>query len=327
MVTGPKPIALVFWFLIVHINASSEEELDTTEESTTQEIPRCYSDDWSHQFSFDNKDNEFQYSRTCEVGDIQSSLKLTLVSVDDGSKIDESGSWDPPCDHTIIGRNITGDCSISPFGGVRALQNTLTTDNSLQWLNVVFLKDDTANIGSNEIDVERGSIKFGLNTTNLEYDATLIVCMTAEAMAEYGYYGDMPEARQIKLRERLKRWLLEVGTLEFGEYKFNNELTAECIGYDDINVIANITRRREFEEDGDKGIWSVSCSICYEFEYCEGGNIIYDPFVYYEGTHGFSFCNVSFYMFGFVYILLSILNTQEMTQIVDLRRYPSNMAF
>ena len=163
-----------------------------------------------------------------------------------------------------------------------SIANNLTTDIGLEWYTVLFLKDGIATIEGNEIGVERANVKFTLNTNALEYDESLTVCMTAEASAKYFYYDQLPEANKDELEQLI---ISDNGdSVAMGEYQINNELSAECIGYGNIDVIVTIESIDCGEEEGGgaEGI-SVCCSMCYEFSYCEGGNIFYDPFVYYEG--------------------------------------------
>ena len=291
-----KILVLIVLPSVITGETTNENQIRTTEAisrkmkddtSTTRlqdaefEPPQCSEQDWVQEFIFLDDINTFIYSRTCEIGRIQSNLTLALESVNG----DSSGSWDSQCYAKITADDKnSGDCTFGLFGGVKSIINTFTTSNSLKWSNVVFLQDGTVEIGNNDVDVERTSVKFAFATTNWEYTELLSVCIEVGASAVYGFYGDLEPARQRRIRDKLSRCIIGEN-FEMGEYRFNNELMAECTGDDDIYVNETmVVHHLEFNDIGGKGIADLSFSICYEFDYCEGGSIIYDPFVYYEGT-------------------------------------------
>merc|ERR1712176_853003 len=75
-------------------------------------------------------------------------------------------------------------------------------------------------------------------------------------------------------------------TVNIGEYQINNDLTARCVGYDDISVTISTEYERLLAKDYDTDHGTQSfgkATICYSFPVCQSGKILYDPFVYYEG--------------------------------------------
>ena len=70
-----------------------------------------------------------------------------------------------------------------------------------------------------------------------------------------------------------------------GEYKIHNELTAKCIGFDNIDVTITTESEQlliDWIYEGYQRFGKVE--MCYSFPACSSGNIEYDPFVYYEGN-------------------------------------------
>eukprot|EP01084_Bolivina_argentea_P069043 125677_1 len=263
--------------------------------------------EWTSSGLFSNTGKSFEFHRVCESRGIKTTLGIYLASINDETTEYTTGVWDQECAVAFTEGEAT--CTFSEFGKVKALENTLrANDDKLQWENILFLDSGTVMVNDKSVSVDRGDIKFGLTTNNWIYSNTLTVCLGLEASSYYGGVQLTDEQQK-----RLKRATISGRKLQIGEYLFDNELTAQCLGYDDISVdvtAASIKDTSNFGYDKSmSGAYTVFFEGCYKFEYCASGNIVYDPFVYYEGEEE-SNNSISMYdAFNFMYILSACVVT------------------
>ena len=82
-------------------------------------------------------------------------------------------------------------------------------------------------------------------------------------------------------------WIINLFTNKRGGTNLSllvdNELEAECVGYGNINVTVDIVQEEEGWDWTFGGQSMNEVTICYKFDQCESGEVVYDPFVYYEG--------------------------------------------
>eukprot|EP01084_Bolivina_argentea_P218071 370137_1 len=241
--------------------------------TTTKTPTRC---EWERFGSYSNAENAFEIKRTCSVRDIESTFQLYLASISDGISTYNTGEWDSECVAFSSGSNDVM-CTSENYGDVSALSNTFTANNDkLQWKMIVFQETGVATVADKTASVRKGAIKFGININEWIYSETLVVCLGIDVSSNYGN-RELSSA----VRQKLTRVTMRDRSIECGEYVFDNELTAQCVGYDDIGVSVSLNVILDPERDNN-GAYDISVQVCYEFDYCESGNVVYDPFVYYE---------------------------------------------
>ena len=246
----------------------------------------------------------------------------------------ESGDWLFECD-----RKSSDFCEDrGKYGGAPAYWNRFETTSDdmtiIDFDTAVFRDNGIATIDDRDVNVTANSLKFGLEVSGATYTDTLEICI--EDWVSTWYYNQRDYAAVAASQEDddsdyynddqdVLVWsdpddtttrfnASEDGRIvQIGEYIIYNDLTAKCLGYDDIEVSISteFVGVLVYDYEGfyieDESIEVdqpfAKVKMCYTFEPCQSGDIVYDPFVYYEGEDADS----SFKLISMDYILSGII--------------------